>query len=103
MKLDFSPFTSFELAALAWAALASAWAFWLFGLDKWRAGRAGASRVSEAALCWVSALGGWPGGWLGIVIFRHKSAKPVFLLKFGAAFLAWAGLVVAALRLAGGR
>lgn len=84
----------------AWITAASVWAFLLFGFDKWRAGRGG-RRIAESALWWVSALGGWPGGWLGIVIFRHKSAQPVFLLKFGAAFLAWAGLVVAALQLAG--
>lgn len=85
---------------LAWIAAASAWAVLLFGFDKWRAGRGG-RRVAESTLFWLSALGGWPGGLLGIVVFRHKSAKPVFLLKFGAAFLAWAGLVVAGMRLAG--
>ena len=83
-----------------WTGAASAWAFGLFGFDKWRAGRGG-RRVAESTLWWVSALGGWPCGWLGILFFRHKSAKPAFLLKFGAAFLAWAGLVVAGMRLAG--
>jgi uncharacterized membrane protein YsdA (DUF1294 family) len=84
-------------AAVGWIALASAWAFLLFGFDKWRARRGGA-RVSEAALCWISALGGWPGGLLGMLVFRHKSAKGSFQLKFAAAFFAWAGLVYAAWR-----
>ena len=83
----------------AWIAAASVWAFGLFGFDKWRAGRGG-RRIAESALWWVSALGGWPGGLLGLLLFRHKTAKPVFLLKFGAAFLVWAGLVVAGVRLA---
>jgi uncharacterized membrane protein YsdA (DUF1294 family) len=84
----------------AWIAATSAWAFVLFGFDKWRASRGG-RRIAESTLWWIAALSGWPGGLLGIVVFRHKSAKPAFLLKFAAAFLVWAGLVCAALRLTG--
>ena len=87
---------------LVWIVATSAWAFLLFGFDKWRAGRGG-RRAAESALWWTCALGGWPGGLLGLVAFRHKSAKPAFLLKFAAAFLVWAGLVLAAVRLSGGR
>ena len=87
---------------LTWIGAVSAWAFVLFGFDKWRAGRGG-QRVAEATLCWVSALGGWPGGLLGILVFRHKSAKPAFRLKFAAAFLGWAALVAGVLKLADGR
>lgn len=87
---------------LLWTGAASAGAFLLFGFDKWRAGRGG-RRIAESGLWWVSALGGWPGGLLGLILFRHKSAKPVFRLKFAAAFLAWAGLFAAVMRLAEGR
>lgn len=80
---------------IGWMIAASAWALVLFGFDKWRAGRGGA-RIAEATLFWVSALGGWPGGLFGMIIFRHKSAKGSFQLKFAAAFLVWAGLVYAA-------
>lgn len=83
-----------------WLGALSAGTFILFGLDKWLAGRKG-GRISEAALCWCSALGGWPGGFLGLVMFRHKSAKASFQLKFAAAFLAWVALVCAALKAAG--
>ena len=62
----------------------------------------GRRRVSEAALFWISALGGWPGGFLGMVSFQHKSAKVSFRLKFAAAFCAWAGLVYAIWRIVGG-
>ncbi len=85
---------------ILWTLAASAWAFLLFGFDKWRAGRGG-RRVAEATLFWASALGGWPGGLLGMIVFRHKSAKGSFQLKFAAAFLVWAGLVAGAARLAG--
>lgn len=83
---------------LWWIGAASAWTFGRFGLDKWRAGRGG-RRVPEAALGWWCALGGWPGGLLGLIVFRHKTAKAGFQLKFGAAFLVWAGLVLAAMAL----
>jgi uncharacterized membrane protein YsdA (DUF1294 family) len=81
---------------LAWVGVLSVWAFLLFGFDKWRAGRSGARRIPESSLLWASAFGGWPGGLLGIVLFRHKSAKPSFLFKFTLAFLIWAALVAGA-------
>jgi uncharacterized membrane protein YsdA (DUF1294 family) len=87
--------------AILWFAVSGMATFLLFGFDKWRAGRGGA-RVSEAALCWFSALGGWPGGLLGMLAFRHKSAKGSFQLKFAAAFFVWAALVYAMWRLTGG-
>lgn len=87
---------------LAWMAFTSAWAFLLFGFDKWRAGRTGSRRVAESSLCLVSALGGWPGGLLGIVVFRHKSSKPSFLFKFFLALVVWAALVGGAWKLTRG-
>lgn len=87
--------------AMVWFIVCTAWAFLLFGIDKWQANRGG-RRVTEATLCWVSAVGGWPGGFLGMVVFRHKSAKGSFQLKFAGAFFVWAGLVYAAWRSLGG-
>ena len=81
---------------VGWTITASAWAFLLFGLDKWRAGRGG-PRVAEATLWWACALGGWPGGLLAMIIFRHKSAKPSFQLNFAAAVFVWVALVAGAL------
>ena len=59
---------------LAWLAGTSLWTFVLFGADKWRAGRGGA-RTAESSLLRACALGGWPGGLLGVLLFRHKSSK----------------------------
>ncbi|MGO8838873.1 MAG: DUF1294 domain-containing protein [Limisphaerales bacterium] len=84
---------------LAWVGVTSLWAFLLFGLDKWRAGRTGARRVAESSLLLASALGGWPGGLLGIVLFRHKLARQSFQFKFAAAFVVWAALIAGALKL----
>ena len=71
---------------LAWLGVLSVVTFLMFGYDKWRAGRGG-ERVSEARLIWLSALGGWLGGLLGMIVFRHKTAKWSFKLKFAIALL----------------
>jgi uncharacterized membrane protein YsdA (DUF1294 family) len=83
---------------LTWVVVVSIWTFLLFGFDKWRAGRSGARRIPESSLLWASAVGGWPGGLLGIVLFRHKSAKPSFLFKFTLAFFICAALVAGVLK-----
>jgi len=90
-----------ERVLAGWLALATGWAFLLFGFDKWRAGRERGRRLAEATLLWTCALGGWPGGLLGLLIFRHKSAKASFQLKFAGVFLIWAALVAGALTLTG--
>lgn len=77
---------------VAWLAATSALAFSLFGYDKWRAGRQG-GRVAESMLCLISAIGGWPGGLLGILIFRHKTSKIQFQVKFTMALLVWVALL----------
>ncbi len=78
--------------ALGWFALWSAVAFLAFGWDKWRAGRAG-RRVSEFTLVALGALGGWPGGLLGMTLFRHKTAKGTFMLKYALALIPFAAEV----------
>ncbi len=55
--------------------------FFMFGFDKWRAQRSG-PRVSEFLLVMFAALGGWAGGCLGMMVFRHKTAKWTFKLKY---------------------
>lgn len=86
---------------LGWLGFSCLGVFLLFGYDKWQAGRSHGRRIAEASLFLASALGGWPGGLLGLIVFRHKSAKPSFQLKFAGAFVAWAGLIVGALQLTG--
>jgi uncharacterized membrane protein YsdA (DUF1294 family) len=75
--------------AIGWCVLWSIVAFLAFGFDKWRAGRAG-RRVPELTLLVLSALGGWPGGGLGMIVFRHKTAKWSFKLKFALALIPFA-------------
>jgi len=84
-----------------WLAVASVAAFALFGCDKWLAKRGSTQRISEFTLLSICALGGWPGGLIGLIAFRHKSAKLSFQLKFFGAFVLFGGLVAGGLRFMG--
>jgi len=46
--------------------------------------------VSEFSLVLLGALGGWPGGLLGMIVFRHKTAKLTFKLKYALALIPFA-------------
>jgi uncharacterized membrane protein YsdA (DUF1294 family) len=61
-------------------------AFAMFGFDKWRASASG-RRVSERTLILSGALGGWLGGLIGMSLFRHKTAKTAFKLKYTLALI----------------
>jgi uncharacterized membrane protein YsdA (DUF1294 family) len=75
--------------ALVWFGGGSVITFIAFGWDKWRAGRSG-SRVSELTLVMLGALGGWLGGIVGMSVFRHKTAKWTFKLKYALALVPFA-------------
>lgn len=70
-------------------ALLNGAAFLAFAFDKWRAGRA-ASRIAERHLVLLGALGGWLGGLMAMSIFRHKTAKATFKLKYTLALIPFA-------------
>lgn len=81
-------------SAAAWSVrerFAPEWGFWpltlslisffSYAFDKRRAERGG-RRVPEPQLLLVDLLGGWPGGWLGQRVFRHKTAKVGYRAAF---------------------
>ncbi|HKE01184.1 MAG TPA: DUF1294 domain-containing protein [Planctomycetota bacterium] len=37
-------------------------------------------RIAESTLLTLGALGGGPGLWAGMILFRHKTSKPAFLV-----------------------
>lgn len=78
--------------AFAWFGFWNVLAFLTFGYDKWRAGRSG-HRVSEFTLTLLGAIGGWPGGLLGMNLFRHKTVKWTFQLKYALALIPFAAEV----------
>jgi uncharacterized membrane protein YsdA (DUF1294 family) len=83
--------------AAIWFAALNAVAFVAFGFDKWRAAES-KQRVSEFSLVLLGALGGWPGGLLAMKVFRHKTAKSSFKLKYALALIPFAAEVWAWLR-----
>lgn len=62
---------------LIWLGVVSLLTLILFGWDKLMA-KTGRSRIPEAALLGSSLFGGAPGGLLGMLLFRHKTRKPIF-------------------------
>ena len=62
---------------LGWLAVLSSITFLFYGFDKAQA-KAGGWRISEVVLHGLTLLGGFPGGWAGRWIFRHKTQKGFF-------------------------
>lgn len=56
------------------------------GYDKYLATK-NKHRISENTLFLMAALGGSAGLLLGMLIFRHKTSKTSFIIKFGLIFL----------------
>jgi uncharacterized membrane protein YsdA (DUF1294 family) len=80
---------------LFWLGLTNVLAFLLFAWDKFKAGGDGANRISEFNLTAIGAVGGWPGGLLAMLLFRHKTTKLSFQFKYALGFVTWAGLLYA--------
>ena len=78
--------------AAIWFVAFSAVTFFAFGFDKWRAARSG-GRVPESSLAVLGALGGWLGGLVGMMVFRHKTAKWSFKFKYALALIPFAAEV----------
>ena len=77
-----------------WSLIASLYTFFAFARDK-RAARRHRRRTPERHLHVLELIGGFPGAWLAILLLRHKSSKPSFLVV---SFLASAAnLVIAGL------
>ena len=53
----------------------------LYYIDK-RAAELGRRRVPEKNLLIVGLVGGWPGALIAQLLFRHKTSKPSFQLRF---------------------
>jgi uncharacterized membrane protein YsdA (DUF1294 family) len=69
-----------------WIATASCLTFILYGFDKFQA-KNGSQRVPERTLHFCALLGGFLGGWIGRLAFRHKTQKSIFTVILLAATL----------------
>ena len=86
-RTDWNPY-------VVWLAAVSANTFLLYGLDKLLS-KVDGPRTPEALLHLLALLGGFPGGWLGMFVFRHKTNLRKHLPIWG--FLALGTLAHAAL------
>lgn len=69
--------TKIILALLLYLVAINIIAFFLYGIDKWKA-RHDKWRVTEARLITISLLGGSLGAYLGMKTWRHKTQHPKF-------------------------
>jgi uncharacterized membrane protein YsdA (DUF1294 family) len=70
----------------AWFSVFNVITFLAFAFDKWNA-TCSKFRVLEFSLVALGLLGGWPGGFLGMVVFKHKSSKWTFKIKYALALI----------------
>jgi uncharacterized membrane protein YsdA (DUF1294 family) len=61
-----------------WLVIASGITFLLYGFDKAQSQKHG-WRVPEVVFHGLALSGGFPGGWAGCLIFRHKTRKGFFV------------------------
>ena len=79
----------FAITAIGWLPFAltvsyfvlSAFTFLLYGLDKLLALKE-QRRIGEKTLHLLALIGGWPGAYVGQLIFRHKVSKKSFRRRF---------------------
>ena len=69
---------------VAWLASWSVVTFVAYAIDKAQA-RRGGWRIPEAALHGLAIAGGAIGGWVGLLMLRHKTRHPVFPLVLAVA------------------
>lgn len=73
-------------------AITSLWAFLLYWLDK-RLAQNGGRRISEKNLLLIAFFGGWPGALAAQQMFRHKTQKLSFQMRFWTVVVFHFGLV----------
>ena len=66
-------------------------AFFLYGIDKWKAKRS-KWRISEATLLGLAVIGGSIGAWLGMKVWHHKTMHKKF--KYGIPLILMAQIAI---------
>ena len=74
-----------------WLVIASVITFLLYGFDKAQS-KTGDWRVPEVVLHGLALSGGFPGGWAGRSVFRHKTKKGFFVFVLAISTLIHLGL-----------
>jgi uncharacterized membrane protein YsdA (DUF1294 family) len=76
-----------------WIAVWSFLALIMMGIDKVGA-KLRRSRIRERTFGVISLLGGFPGVFLGGILFHHKTSKPRFWIPVVVSLLLWGALLV---------
>ncbi len=84
---------SLALWLVMWVAAISIATFGIYGYDKAQAQGSGV-RVPEVVLHLLGALGGTPGAFVGIRLFRHKTSKSQFQVIFWLIVAAQLGILI---------
>ena len=71
---------NYELYITAFLLSVNVIAFFMYGIDKWKA-KKDKWRTSEATLMWLAIIGGSIGAWLGMKVWHHKTMHKKF--RFG--------------------
>lgn len=76
-----------------WLLAINAITFLLYGFDKNQSQGSG-QRVPEIVLHLLALVGGFLGGWLGRLVFHHKTRKPVFAIVLAVSTVVWVVIIV---------
>ena len=68
---------NYELYITAFLLSVNVIAFFMYGIDKWKA-KKDKWRTSEATLLWIAVIGGSIGAWLGMKVWHHKTMHKKF-------------------------
>lgn len=60
--------------------------FCVYGIDKWKA-KKHAWRIPEKTLLLLALIGGSAGAIVGMMLFRHKTRKPKFMITVPVIFV----------------
>ena len=71
---------NYELYITAFLLSVNVIAFFMYGIDKWKA-KKDKWRTLEATLLWLAVIGGSIGAWLGMKVWHHKTMHKKF--RFG--------------------
>ena len=82
--------------ALIYLAVINIVAFFLYGIDKWKA-RHDKWRITEARLLWIAVAGGSIGALLGMKVWHHKTKHNKFRFGLPAILILQIAAILAAL------
>jgi uncharacterized membrane protein YsdA (DUF1294 family) len=82
--------------ALVYLAAINVVAFFMYGIDKWKAKKS-KWRISEATLLLMAVLGGSIGAWLGMKVWHHKTLHKKFRYGVPAIIIVQIAIIVSCL------